>query len=306
MQELLPEPSDRDTYMLKRHLFILSCVLLTVSLPQATYAQSGTEVYLFDLNIKNGRPGLSTPMNISANPGYDNQPSFSPDGRFLLYASTRSGNTDILLYDIENYRKTWLSETPGGEYSPQFMPDGRSVAAVRLDPDGFQRLYAYDMNGGEPQVLLPGTVTGYYAQLDSMIYSFVLGNPATFEKQKMYDSTSVIIADNPGRSVHKVPGKPLISFQLLNENNEGGIYRYNPATDSVSYFAPMPANSLDMAWIDESSVLSGVDSVLYHFSSTLGDSSWVPVSDFSEWNLKGITRIAVAPGLDRIAVVVDE
>lgn len=292
--------------MLNRFLMILGSVLITVSLLHTVSAQDGTEVYLFDLQIIEGRPHLGVPMNISANPGYDNQPSFSPDGRFLLYSSTRGGNTDILLYDIQNYRKTWLSETPGGEYSPQFMHDGRSVAAVRLDPDGFQRLYAYDMKGSEPVILLPETVTGYYAQLDSTFYSFVLGNPATFRKQKMFDSTSVIIADNPGRSIHKVPNKKLISFQLLNDQGEAGIYNYHPDSDSVSFFAPMPENSLDMAWVDEASVISGTDSLLMHFSKALNDSSWVQVSDFSEWGLHGITRIAVAPSRDRIAVVVAE
>jgi hypothetical protein len=43
-----------------------------------------TEVYLFDLDMSNGKPVLSNPKNISNNPGYDNQPSFWDDDHVLL------------------------------------------------------------------------------------------------------------------------------------------------------------------------------------------------------------------------------
>ena len=40
-------------------------------------------------------------MNITRSPGYDNQPSFTPDGAAILFTSNRGGTqTDIYRYDV--------------------------------------------------------------------------------------------------------------------------------------------------------------------------------------------------------------
>jgi hypothetical protein len=39
-------------------------------------AQTGSEIYLFDLLSVDDKYAIANPVNISDNPGYDNQPSF--------------------------------------------------------------------------------------------------------------------------------------------------------------------------------------------------------------------------------------
>ena len=77
---------------MKKHL--LNALAL---LPLFLVAQPNTDVFLFDLNTKNGTFELSNMKNISDNEGYDNQPSFL-DNNTILYAGSRNGQTDIVKY----------------------------------------------------------------------------------------------------------------------------------------------------------------------------------------------------------------
>ena len=103
--------------MKKPPLFI-ALVFASVLMIQPSYAQTSTEVYLFDIELMDGEYTLMNPRNVSDNDGYDNQPSFTADGKGLLFASTRGDQTDILWYDLSTATKRWLSDTEGSEYSP--------------------------------------------------------------------------------------------------------------------------------------------------------------------------------------------
>ena len=70
------------------------------------WAQGETEVYLLDLT-----KDADSPINISQNPGYDNQPSFW-DNDHLLYTRTRAGQTDIVRYNLNSKKTEWLCDTP--------------------------------------------------------------------------------------------------------------------------------------------------------------------------------------------------
>ena len=91
-------------------------VLLTLFFITA-FAQPATEVYLFELKAVDNLFTVSNPVNISNNRGYDNQPSFMKNGQDVLFTSTRNGQTDIVRYNINKNRKTWLTDTKGSEYS---------------------------------------------------------------------------------------------------------------------------------------------------------------------------------------------
>ena len=112
------------------------------------FAQSNTEVYLFDLSKKGTKIQLSNHRNISNNQGYDNQPSFYNDS-IILFSASRNGQTDIAQYHIKNHTINWISNTlQGSEYSPTKLPNQKTISAIRLDTTGKQLLYAYDYKTG--------------------------------------------------------------------------------------------------------------------------------------------------------------
>jgi Tol biopolymer transport system component len=58
---------------------------------------------------------------------YDAQSSLSADGRRLAFVSTRSGNADIWLKDLESGKETALTSTSADEFGPEISPDGNTV-----------------------------------------------------------------------------------------------------------------------------------------------------------------------------------
>ncbi|MBT8209427.1 MAG: steroid delta-isomerase, partial [Eudoraea sp.] len=114
------------------------------------------------LGVNEGTLSVGDAVNISNNPGYDNQPSFYNDN-VVVFASTRSTQTDIAGYAINSKEKSWISDTPGAsEYSPLKVPGKKQISAIRLEKDGLQRLYSYPFEKGKPKELLPDLKVGYH------------------------------------------------------------------------------------------------------------------------------------------------
>ncbi|HEY0593227.1 MAG TPA: protein kinase [Thermoanaerobaculia bacterium] len=69
-----------------------------------------------------------TPLTLD--PGYEGEPSFSPDGKTLAYVSDRSGNLEIYLKKISGGADINLTDDPAADAQPAFSPDGDWIAFV--------------------------------------------------------------------------------------------------------------------------------------------------------------------------------
>src|SRR5688572_22348551 len=109
-----------------RTLMFLAATFLS---PQAP---PDTEVFVAKLSVSGGTITLGRPENISNSTGYDNQPSFTRDGRGIFFTSARGGapqgatepQMDIYRYDIDTKQITQITKTPESEYSATVTPDG--------------------------------------------------------------------------------------------------------------------------------------------------------------------------------------
>ncbi|MEO9886727.1 MAG: hypothetical protein ABJR05_04800 [Balneola sp.] len=282
----------------------LSFLAIIVCTSIAAVAQPSTEIYLFDMKKTNAGFSISNPVNVSNNTGYDNQPSFTEDGKTLLYASTRDGQTDILWYDIETGMKRWISDTPGGEYSPVLMPDGKHISAVRLDTDGLQLLYKYSVEDGETSVLVPDLKIGYYTWfLNSRLIAFVLGEPATLQEIDLDSRKAQIMYTNPGRSIHYIPSTKKYSFVDKSDSVNWKIMEAVPGNSEwTSEITPTLTNSEDMVWLDVNTIVMGKKEHLYFFDRQQESKGWQVFADLSEYNLSDISRLAFKGG--KLAIVV--
>jgi WD40 repeat protein len=278
-------------------------LLLFFILPLGLWAQApATEVYLFDLE----RTQLTKPVNISATPGYDNQPHFTPDGKALLFVGTVEGQTEVFRYELETGSKTRLTQSPASEYSPTVMPDGSYFSTIVLEQDGRQLLWKYPLAGGEPQVVVPDLVIGYHAWFeDDLLYSFVLGDTVTLQESDLTAATNRVLARNVGRSLHKIPGKGLISFIDKRQPGKWLIVSYNPNSGRIEPIALALPGVEDMAWSPDGALWMGKGSYLYRLHPSR-DKGWQRMADLSRWGLKGISRLAVSPDGKKLALVVEE
>ena len=282
--------------------------ILTISLTILSlrvFAQPATEVYLFDLEKTKDGYAMSNPVNVSDNPGYDNQPSFSRDGNTLLFTSWQSDEqTDIIRYNIREQSKIRFTETDGSEYSPTESFNGDLISTIILERDGRQLLWSYHRTTAEPNVLVEDLVIGYHCWYDeNTLFSFVLGEPATLQKNDLLTGKNTVIDEKIGRSLHRIPGKRAISY-ISKATDEWKVMAYQPKSGQQSVIAATLPQVEDMAWTPEGTMIMGKDREL--FFRKFNDRSWSLLTDLAPLGLSGITRVAVSPNGKHLAVVVNE
>ena len=243
--------------------------------------------------------------NISNNEGYDNQPSFLDD-RYILFASTRNGQTDIAKYDTRYNAKIWVNFTEGGEYTPLRIPNKHEVSAVRLDVDGKQRLYSYSLSNGQSTELINAIVVAYYCWFDeTTIVSAVIENEdLNLYIHNLKDGINTKYASKVGRSFHKIPNTNLVSFISKENDNQWQIKSLNPNTGAVKVIANTMAGVEDICWLNENTILSGKDNVLYKLRLK-HDNDWQQIADLSNNNITKITRLAINTSATKLLIAAD-
>jgi hypothetical protein len=158
--------------MPKKMILIFALILKAISTPLAVFGQGNTDVYLIKIKADSGKYMFSDPVKINLTEGYNNQPSFHPDGGSLFYSSAPGANTDIYRYVIESGKTVRLTDTPDSEYSPILMPNGDKFSVIQLvnsegPRKGAQPLIAFPLSGGEPELIFEdGEKVGYHAWID--------------------------------------------------------------------------------------------------------------------------------------------
>ncbi len=67
----------------------------------------------------------------------DQQPTWSPDGKTLYFASDRTGFPNVFAYDFASRVVRQVTNVLTGAYMPDVSPDGRSLVYVGYTKDGF-------------------------------------------------------------------------------------------------------------------------------------------------------------------------
>jgi len=72
---------------------------------------------------------------LTFEPGLEAEPTWSPDGRFIAYASNRSGNSDIWVQPLGGGDAVQVTKDPAHDWQPDWSPDGKLIA-FRSERDG--------------------------------------------------------------------------------------------------------------------------------------------------------------------------
>ena len=283
--------------------FFIICSLLAYG---QGWAQAETEVYLFDLELNNGKPLLTNPKNISNNPGYDNQPSFWDDGS-VLFASTREDQTDILQFNVnEGSTSSWLTyTTAGSEYSPLRIPGKKAISAIRLDVDGLQRLYEYDVETSKSTPISDLKI-GYHVWFDNhiLVATVLVENRMDLVVLDLEENTQNTVYENVGRSLHNIPNSDLVSF-IGKKNNAWEILSLDPLTGESKKITNTYGKEEDICWLDENTIITGAGKKL--LTKDIGsEDGWQPIIEFDQEEINNISRIAISPNRKRLAFVAEE
>ena len=118
-------------------------------------AQTGGVSDLWRYEIEGGRLA-----RLTNDPFADLEPSFSPDGRRIVFVTERystrldeaaAGELRLAVVDAANGQPREVRAFPSGKHiSPQWAPDSNTIYFIS-DPDGISNVYRVSANGGQPQ-----------------------------------------------------------------------------------------------------------------------------------------------------------
>jgi hypothetical protein len=275
----------------------------------SSFAQEGSEIYLFDLKIKKDEISVSNPVNITNHKGYDNQPFIHPTQPVIYYASFNDdGRSDIKSYNYKTKETVSITQTQEREYSPTLTPDQQSLSCIIQRDNDAQDLGKYPLAGGDPSVIIDNMIVGYHVWADnSHLAMFVLGTPNTLHYLRLPTKEDTVIAQNIGRSLHKIPGQSAISFVHKVSDTEWAIKKLDSRTMAVSTItAPLPTVEKDLTWTSDGKIIMSQGEKLF-FCNPKKSKEWRPVQIKSGTEvLKKITRLAASADGKKLAVVVSE
>ena len=291
---------------------LLTAAAVFLAAPQAQ--PPDTEVFLAALTIDGSQIAVSAPQNISNSPGYDNQPAFTRDGGGVFFTSARGGppqgataaQMDIYRYDIATKAIAAVTNTPESEYSATTTPDGRHISVIRVEGDKSQRLWKFPLDGAAPSVVLPDVKpVGYHAWLDAdTVAMFVLGEPATLQVGDVRTGKTETLAKDIGRSLQPVPGGGVSFVQRAGQGAERtmtvSLLTAARATKALVSTAPGATEEF-VAWTPDGTALMAAAGKLHAWKP--GDAQWRPVADLAALGLRNVSRIAVSPKGDWLALV---
>jgi WD40 repeat protein len=273
-------------------------MLLVAALAGVAHAQApNTDIFLAPLTRASGSLVVGPAVNVTHRAGYDNQPSFLPDGSAILYTATdSSGQADIWRYDIASRRTSRVTATPESEYSATVMPGGRRFSVIRVERDSTQRLWSFALDGSDPQLVLPALKpVGYYAWLDSTrLVAYVLGTPSTLHFLSRDGTVDEIRARDIGRAVHREPTMDSYSFTQRDSTKALSIVTQPIAGGPREIIAlAVPDNEFHV-WTPSGELLTASHGILLRWNRN-EFSPWALVADLTTNGVKNVSRLAVSP-----------
>ena len=92
---------------------------------------------------------------LISDPAFDSNPIYSPDGKYLAFNSTRTGNGDIYIYNLKTNELKRLTYDDGNEALSAWSPDSKYVyySTTSHDISGMGDVYRIKASGGTPMAV---------------------------------------------------------------------------------------------------------------------------------------------------------
>ena len=191
-------------------------------------------------------PGPVEPEYLTAGPYTNRDPRLSPDGRWIAFASDRSGYNDWKRMDI------WIMSSSGGEArlltpgtedshesAPAWSPDGTRIAFVS-NRSGWRNIGVVDVKGGQTRMLTTSEWDEYNPQWspDGIEIGFVANRQWNFHLMR-------VSAD--GGEPRQLTTRHGVSggFEGLQAR---GTFRWSPDGESIAYTYMGPKMASDI-WV---------------------------------------------------------
>lgn len=202
-------------------------------------------------------------IRLTSQPDYESVPVWSPDGRYIAFATDRNGNNDIYIIPSTGGQPRRLTYKSVSEIPEAFTPDGKAVVfsasiqdpvASAMHPSGrMTELYEVSVDGGAPRQILgtPAQMMSYLPDGKSFIYQDVKGFEDEWRKHHtssvtrdlwLYDASTgnhTNLTNRPGEDRNPVVATDGKTVYFLAERDGGSMNVYSLNIDNPEDVKPI-------------------------------------------------------------------
>ncbi len=274
----------------------------------STYSTFGqlpdTEIYMAEMKYENSKWIFGEAENITSRVGYDNQPSFSPDKKSLLFVQVSDSlQSDVAEYSFKAKSVRLLTSSPESEYSPSYTPDKSKISTVRVDLDSAQRFYTFNPSNPSETTFIPGTDSiGYYCWLnDSLLAMFLVGEKFSLQLLDIRSHLKTFIAFNIGRCLKLSADNKSLLFLDKSDSTKWMISSLRISDFKINSISPAIKGSEDFSPLPDGSLIMGSEGKLFLWNEKV-EHNWILAMDYQN-SMGPFYRITVNEDGNKIAFV---
>ena len=221
-----------------------------------------SEIYVMDNDGGNQQ-------KLTNNPNDDRSPSWSPDGKQIVFQSDRDEgdhNIEIYVMDADGSNPQNLTNNPTADYNPSWSPDGKRIAFSSVREGHFrnnfgltEEIYVMDVDGGNEQRLTDNRKNDWHPSWspDGERIAFAADRKGDFENFEIY------VMDANGGNQQKLtenrvydwspswsPDGERIAFVSYRDNNKAEIYVMDADGGNQQNLTNNPHGDFGPAWLN--------------------------------------------------------
>lgn len=282
----------------------MKLLIFSLFLSFVAYSQlPETDIWLFKIENKEKVYSFSNPLNITHRLGYDNQPTFSLDGKSILYVVIDSTKqADIYHYNIGKKTTVNLTKSDVSEYSPTILPNGLGFSCVVVEKDSAQRVWKLNLDGKFHSIAHEGTDSiGYHTWLnnDTLLY-YKLTNPHSLRVLNVKSNEDHWLCDHPTRAFKKM-GNSSNFIYAIKDSIHTEFRIYSPSLRESKVYATYPTVNEDFIWHPELGLIKSENSDLMRYNEQ--SKAWEVLFSFSSLGIKKITRFVFDSKTKQLVIV---
>jgi Tol biopolymer transport system component len=187
------------------------------------YVQSFDDSNIWRIEVPNSKVRSNPPTKLIGSTMLDQGPQYSPDGKRIVFESTRSGFYEIWVCDSEGTNTIQLTTLERVTGTPRWSPDGRQIA-FDSRPESHSGIYVINVEGGSPRRLTTETS-------DDVVPSW------------SRDGRWIYFASNRSgtQQVWKVPAE---GGQAVQVTKKGGLAAFESPDGKIVYYAKFDSPGL--------------------------------------------------------------
>ncbi|HEX6575569.1 MAG TPA: hypothetical protein VF042_11415 [Gemmatimonadaceae bacterium] len=265
-------------------------------------------LYVADLTYTKGQLVVGAPRKLTADKGINSQPSFTPDGKSIVFVRRDSSNAqgDVFRIDLTTGAETRVTSTAEMENSPTVLRNGQ-LMVIRWTPETLFKEWGpwlYDMKGAPVKGVLPGPDTvGYFMPLDSV--TFAMMRPKAVRAVSIFDATTGSMTDYDFGAANlppqRIPGQRAISYTRVDSVGGNRIRRLDLVTHDTTEIASALPKKTVHTWTPRGTIIMGQGNAIFTLKPP--SKNWTQVATFTDPELQDINTYVVSPAGDKLILI---